>query len=126
AGRAHARSGRPLIGAVAAAAGVEREEPNWYRRVEQRVPVDAPPGFGVGKPDANAEDVGTVAGRRAGRGDVSAARGRQAPRRAVDEDAGGAVVVVDEVCPQQRASRHAARAARAWKVLAEWPFRRGG
>ena len=59
---ADARPRRPVVGGCRRAVGVEGELRDGDGRVEQRVPVDPPPGVGVGEPDGDAEDVGAVAG----------------------------------------------------------------
>ena len=120
AGGADARPRRPLVGGCRRAVGVEREQRDGDGRVEQRVPVDPPPRVGLGEPDGDAEDVGAVAGCGPVGVDVRAARGRPAARQA-HRDAGRAVVVVQEVGPEQGAAGEAAGAAGARELLAERP-----
>ena len=120
AGGADARPRRPLVGGCRRAVGVEREQRDGDGRVEQRVPVDPPPGVGVGEADGDAEDVGAVAGGGPVGVDVRAAWRRPAARQA-HRDAGRAVVVVEEVGPEQRAAGEAAGAAGARELLAERP-----
>ena len=120
AGGADARPRGPSVGGGWGAVGVEREQRDGDGRVEQRVPVDPPPRVGLGESDGDAEDVGAVAGRGPVGVDVRAARRRPAGRD-VDENACRAVVVVEEIGPEQGAAGEAAGAAGARELLAERP-----
>ena len=120
AGGVDARPRRPVVGGCSRAVGVEREQRDGDGWVEQRVPVDSPPRVRLGESDGDAEDVGAVAGCGPVGVDVRAARWRPADRDA-DENACRAVVVVEEIGPEQGAAGEAAGTAGARELLAEGP-----
>ena len=121
----HAGTSRPFPRTGPLTVGVEGEQRDRHRGVEQRVPVDPPPGMGLGQPDGDPEDVGPVAGCRPVRIDVGTG-GRRLDFQVPDGQARRAVVVVEEVGPEQSATGHAGRAAGARKLLAERPPGRHG
>ena len=126
-GRAHPRPRRPLIAASLAPVGIEGEQRDRHRSVDQGVPVHPPPRVSVGEPDADPEDVGAVAGRRPIGVDVGAARRHHQPPSGDGVPLPGcAVIVIDEVGPQQRPAGQAAGSAGARELLAKRPPGRRG
>lgn len=115
--------GRPHRRRGPAAIGIEGEQRDRHGGIHQGVPVDPPPGVGLGEPDRDAEDVGAVARRGPGRIHVGASR-RRLDFQVAHRQTRRAVVVVKEVGPKHCPAGHAGRPAGSRKLFAERLSRR--